>query len=115
MPESPQSGSSSAAGPLLVLLAGIVSAGVAFFFLTADLRFVFSGISVRAWAVRDGERTHLLFTDAEGQQHESLIGRLANDADAVNLRYLPGDPERVRLEEDVHPAWRWRLLWVMLG
>ena len=65
--------------------------------------------------MREGDRTRLSFTDAEGQKRESPIGRLPADADPISLRYLPGDPERVRLEEDIHPAWLWGSLWVMLG
>lgn len=114
-PESPQPSSSSAAGPLLVLLAGTAFSGVMLFFLIGQLRFVFLGVPVRARILRDSERTRLSFLDAEGHQRESLIGLLPGEEGLVSIRYLPGDPERVRLEEDIHPAWLWTLMWLVLG
>ena len=57
--------------------------------------------------MREGGQTRLSFTDTEGEKHEAVIGQLPDTGDAVPIRYLRGDPERVRLEADVHPAWIW--------
>lgn len=91
MPADPrQPLSSSSLGPFLVLGTGVIFTGIMLYALVQDLRFVFDGIPVQA--------------------------KFAGDADhTIELRYLPGNPSSVRLEGDVHPAWRWRALWVLVG
>jgi hypothetical protein len=82
--------SSSSLGPFLVLVTGVVFTGFMVYTLVQDLRFVLAGIPVQAKFAGDESGT-------------------------IELRYLRGEPSAVRLEDDVHPAWRWRALWVIVG
>ena len=115
MAQTPRTSSSSALGPSLVLLTSAAFTVTMCWFLVEDLRFVFAGVSVVAEAHREGDRTRLRFHGVEDGEYSALIGRTLDEGEEIPIRYLRGDPASVRLEEDVQPTWRWRVLWVMLG
>jgi hypothetical protein len=115
-------------GPFMVLLLGVAFTGIMLYQLIGHLRFVFASVSTEAtierkWegAKSDGGYFALTYTDNEGREHAFEARRpertWENQApgDSLSVRYLQSDPQQVRFEEDVHPAWRWALVWVVLG
>jgi hypothetical protein len=108
----------SSTGPLLVLLVGIAFTVAMVVHLFAQFRYVLGGTSTQA-TVRKVESgtAEMTFRDEAGEEHV-LRGKPSTPVDVgdtVAIRYLTGDPAQVRLEEEVGPAWRWGMLWVLLG
>jgi hypothetical protein len=112
----------------MVLLLGLSFTGIMFYQLIGHLRFVFASVSTEATIERkwgggttDGGYFALTFTDNEGREHifeaqrPERIWERHTPGETLSVRYLTSDPQRVRFEEDVHPPWRWALVWVVLG
>ncbi len=126
MPEDRKPNAGSSLGPFLVLAASVLFTGVMVMTFVVDLRFVFTGVQTQATIARKWRDAgdarpsfELAFLDDQGREHilrdePGTADRFA-EGEAVAIRYLESDPSRVRREEDVHPAWRWSAVWVMLG
>lgn len=108
----------SSTGPLLILFVGLAFTVVMTIYVFAQFRFVLSGTSVEATVTSvESGTAQMTFPDEGGEAHtyRASPSKPVEVGDTVALRYLTGDPSQVRLAEDIGPAWRWGLLWVLLG
>jgi hypothetical protein len=110
--------SESTLGPILVLLVGVGFTVAMVVHVFAQFRYVLGGTTAEATVTSvESGTAEMTFTDEVGETRtcRARPSEPVEVGDTVSVRYLTGDPKEVRLSEDVGPAWRWGLLWALLG